>query len=826
MPSSLNRQHLTSAHWQLDAPEATELPPEVANALPIAATVPGCVHLDLLTAGLIEDPRHNQAEDDLAWIGRTAWRYQCDFDADPELHDQPQVDLVCEGLDTVAKVSVNGKPVGSAANMFHRHRFHITEALQSGRNQLTIEFESPVAYAQSLSEQLGPRPANFPWSPYNFIRKSACNFGWDWGPQVATSGIWRDLYLEGLSSARIDSVRPLITEASSTAATVDIHVRLDHRLKHNEPLQLKATATIQGKSVASKSMDCQHDASDHVITLDWLQPELWWPRGHGLQPLYDLHIELSQDSQVLDAWQGRLGVRQVELRQTPDQAGTSFALMVNGKEVFCQGANWIPEDLFPAAMTTQRYRQRIEQACDANMNMLRVWGGGIYEDDAFYDICDERGILVWQDFMFACATYPEDPPFEQLVKEEAIAAVCRLAAHPSVVLYCGSNECVWAYQSWGFADDLKPELSWGAGFYTHVLPDILAMWDPTRPYVPSTPWSGDLETHAQELDCGPRHNWDVEMAGYRTLLPRFVAEFGHQSPPNLATLQEAIDHDPHTLDHRWMEHRQRAAGGNLVRYEKPMAQVFTATDNFYVWHGQAQALQARSVSLGLSWNRCHSKICGGSLFWQLNDCWAGHSWSAIDVAGRLKPLWYAVRRVLAPRTLAVHDVNGQPVLFVINDEDETWSITLAGQRLDFDGREINSASLAIRIPPRTAEPVAALDSLLGQPDNPTNELLRIEGDGLETVWFFAADKALSYPEPQFDATVEHTNAGTLLWIKAHTLIRDIILRVDLVDPLATCSEQLVTLGPGQSHTFAITSDHKLQLSQLTTAPVFWHAQMS
>jgi beta-mannosidase len=519
-----------------------------ADVVDLPAAVPGCVHTDLLTAGLIEDPYLDENETELAWIGRTEWTYSTFFLSDLS---SPRVDLVCAGLDTVTSVFLNGEHIGQTANMHRGYRFDIRDLLRDGTNTLKIKFNSAYAYAEEQRNRLGDRPNAYP-EPFNFIRKQACNFGWDWGPTLVTAGIWQPIGLESWSVARLGSVRPQVTVNPDGTGRVELRVRLDRA----SPAPVTITATVAGHSARATV-----DGEEALLILTVDEPDLWWPRGHGDQPLYDLAVFLQDASgNRLDDWSRRIGFRSARI----DTTGDGFTVLVNEVPVFVRGVNWIPDDVFATRVTRSRLAARFRQAADANVNYLRVWGGGRYESDDFYDLADEMGFLVGQDFLFACAAYPEEEPFRTEVEAEARENVVRLAAHPSLVLWTGNNENLWGHQDW----DWKPALggrTWGAGFYFDLLPRVVAELDPSRAYWPGSPYSGTQDRHPNDPAFGTTHIWDVwntdDYTKYGAYRPRFVAEFGFQAPPTYATLRRSIADEPLAPDSPGMAHHQKAAGG-------------------------------------------------------------------------------------------------------------------------------------------------------------------------------------------------------------------------------------------------------------------------
>ncbi len=462
---------------------ATSPLPQGRTALsdPQPATVPGEVVADLRTAGHIPDPFDGANETELAWIGRTDWIYEAEFDWTP--HGEDRQDLVAAGLDTVATVRINDVVVGRTANQHRSYRFDVTELLTAGRNTVSVAFEGPVTAAQRASEELGDRPRAYP-HPFNAIRKMAAGFGWDWGIDIAGVGIWRAIGIESWSSVRIASVRPLAL-LDGADGLLEAHVDLQWapdppagRADPDGPVEL--VVTIAGQTATAVVTPDTTHARATVLVSDVRR---WWPRGYGEQYRYPVTVRVGDDE-----WQGRVGFRTAELRTDPDAFGTEFTLLVNDEPVFVKGANWIPDDALLTTMTADRYRLAVTDAVDAGMNLLRIWGGGLYEADEFYEVCDELGVLVWQDFLFACAAYAEEEPLLGEVTAEAREAVTRLSARPSLVLWNGNNENIWGYVEWGWREPLAGR-SWGDGYYTELLPAIVAELDPRTPYSPGSPYS-------------------------------------------------------------------------------------------------------------------------------------------------------------------------------------------------------------------------------------------------------------------------------------------------------------------------------------------------
>ncbi|MGW3356213.1 glycosyl hydrolase 2 galactose-binding domain-containing protein [Streptomyces bungoensis] len=778
------------------------------TALP--AHVPGCVHTDLLTAGVIPDPYLGLNERDVAWVGRRSWTYTRDLaPGHTAAGAHERTDLVFDGLDTAAVITLDGRELGRTRNMHRGHRFDVT----GSGGTLRVDFASAYDEADAVRALTGARPNVYP-EPFQYIRKTACSFGWDWGPTLVTAGIWRPVRLERWSTARLARVRPLVTVAGGTGR-VEVHCdieRTDPGAEH--PLEIRASVNgVHARGVV--------EGTRAVLALEVPDPALWWPRGYGGQPLHDLEVtlvdrgvpaSLGAGEPVLDSWHRRIGFRTVEVDRSPDEHGTGFTLVVNGVRIFARGVNWIPDDAFPSRVTPDRYRTRLRQAADAGVDLVRVWGGGIYEDRAFYEACDELGLMVWQDFLFACAAYPEEQPLRGEVEAEARDNVVRLMPHPSLVLWNGNNENLWGFRDW----DWEPELagdSWGGGYYLDLLPRIVAELDPTRPYTAGSPWSGSWEHHPNDPAHGTHHSWEVwnrrDYADYRASVPRFVAEFGWQAPPAVATLRRALPGERLAADSPGMLHHQKAEDGN-GKLNRGIARHFALPEaDFDRWHHLAQVVQARAVAAGIEHWRAHWPVCAGTVVWQLNDCWPVSSWAAIDGDGRLKPLYHELRRVYADRLLALlppAEEGAAPALAVVNQSAEPWHTSVELRRLAADGTVLGRAVLDAGVAPRSVARLAVPGALA--PDaKSAEEFLVADADGLRALHFPVPDKDFSYPVPRYDVVVESpagADGGSVdVVVTAHTLVRDLLLQADRLGPHATCDTGLATLLPGERVRLAV-----------------------
>ncbi len=781
----------------------------------VPATVPGVVHTDLMAAGLIPDPCVGRNEHDLRFLGDQTWIYSTTLHLDP---DSPALteeftDLVFEGLDTVASVSVNGTVVGHTANQHRSYRFPVHEHLHPHDNEVSVRFTPALEYAQGVIDSLGERP-HVETAPYNMVRKMACNFGWDWGPRLVTAGIWKPVRLECWTHARITSATVLAT--TTPQADGGLHGQLDVKLELEGELRFAgATVRVNGPGChAQTGVSAQDELIELHVGVDDVRA--WWPHSMGDQSLYDVEITLHNDVMVLDRMIRRVGFRTVTLDTTPDAdgGGARFAVQVNGEDLFVRGADWIPDDVFPSRVTPERYHERMLQARDAHIDLLRVWGGGIFEQDGFFDACDELGILVWQDMLLACAAYPEQEPIRSEIEAEVRDNVVRLSAHPSLAIWNGCNENLWGFDSWGWREHLDGK-DWGAGYYYKMFPEILADLDPSRPYWPGSPSSAHPAIHANNANFGPVHVWDVwnqdDYNGYTQYSPRFVAEFGFQGPATWATWARAVSPDERYADSPTMLAHEKAADGlgklarGLVNHLPAPA---SGPDGFDDWLFLTQINQARAVAFGIQWWRSMRGRCMGTVVWQLNDCWPTSSWAALDLGtdaagrpiARRRPLWYSLRSSYADHLLTIQPVSrGSWELVLVNDSTTAWEAQPFVQLRRLSGEVVEELVDQVSVPARSTRRIS-LDTL-GAPVLPTPGLALVAtaNDAERAVRLLAEDKDAELPVPRWEVDAE-SNQVT---VTADTFVRSLCLFADRLEEDSWADTQLVDLFPGERHTFTV-----------------------
>ncbi|HEV2862187.1 MAG TPA: glycoside hydrolase family 2 protein [Pyrinomonadaceae bacterium] len=756
------------------------------------AAVPGCVHTDLLDNRLIEDPFFRDNEPKLQWIGKTDWEYQLSFTVGKDVLSRRRLELVFEGLDTYANVTLNDRPLLDADNMFRTWRVDVKNVLRPGANTLHVRFRSPVNEVLPVMQRLGYElPAvndqGEKTSPHT--RKAPYHYGWDWGPRFVTSGIWQPVTLEAWDDARLSDLRVTQNQLTKESAQLTADVELVSAGSSDAVVVVEDAANR--KVTASQPVKLSEGTNRFALKLAIPNPSLWWPNGLGPQTLYTLRARLLIQGKPVDQTSTRVGLRTLELRQQPDKAGKSFTFVVNGVPVFAKGGNWIPADSFPTRITRERYRHLLQSARDANMNMLRVWGGGIYESDDFYELCDELGLMVWQDFMFACSMYPGDQRFLDSVRAEATDQVRRLRNHPSVVLWCGNNEIETAWMHWGWKDKLPAKL-WDdyKKLFHGVLPEVVAKEDPSRPYWPSSP-SSNLEDDADSQRMGDVHYWQVWHASrpfdeYEKQFPRFMSEYGFQSFPLIESVRAYTRPADHDIESPVMlAHQKHPRGNQLVR--EYMLREYPQPKDFESFLYVSQILQAEGIRVGTEHLRRIMPHNMGALYWQVDDCWPVASWSGIDYYGRWKALHFYARRFYKDLLLSPHEEDGQVKFYVVSDRTTQTPAELRVRLLDFDGRALHEKTLTLDVAALASKPYHSV---------PTADLLRgrdpskvfLHGEllvGGQTVssnsLFFKPFKELSLTPPRIVLSAEGVRGRTVVTVTADRLARGVHLSAEGVE---------------------------------------------
>lgn len=679
------------------------------------ASVPGCAHTDLLAAEVIPDPWYRDNESQIHWVFETDWTWTREVEIPAHVLERANLELVCEGLDTLASVSVNGQAVLSADNMFRTWRADLRSVLKAGTNTISVRVTSPKAMMVAGDER-----KHLPsWNLYHpdfagksYLRKMACSFGWDWGLMAPGAGIWRPIRIEAFD-ARLEDVR-IAQDHSRSDGAVGLAISAEvigtgYR---------RATVTVErdGQEVAGATVDVVDGQISVALVVE--QAELWWPNGMGDQALYDVTVRLVDQSVETQAEATRrIGLRTLELVREPDEFGESFRFACNGRVVFAKGANWIPNDVWPHRVSDADYADRLGAMADCHMNMIRVWGGGIYELDAFYDCCDEFGILVWQDFAFACSTYPGfDQVFLDNVRAEAIDNVRRLRHRASLALWCGNNELEqglvsdqgWNERSMSW-EDYKP-------LFDEMLPEVIATEDGVTPYWPCSPHTpGENRAHHNDDSIGDAHAWSVWFGGQpfefqRTWTYRFMSEFGFQSFPEPRTVASYSEPEDRNLTSWIMDYHQRSAPGNQTIY-KYLLDWFKLPKDFDHSLWLTQLSHALCIQYAAEHARRIQGRMDGLLYWQLNDLWPGATWASIDAYGRWKALQFLAKRFFAPVhvSLLEDSVSHQVQVHVSNHRPDEAAVTVHWRVTTCAGRELASGSSPATIASQTDNQIVTID---------------------------------------------------------------------------------------------------------------------
>ena len=700
-----------------------EVPPEglpVHNTLPwLPATVPGCVHTDLIHAGVIPDPFVRLNEHGVAWVDERDWVYETTFTVDGP--PPASAFLKFHGLDTLAEIVLNGEALGTTENMFFAHEFPVGGRLNTGENTLQVTFRAAMRVgAERLAawNEAGEDTLPYHWDNWNeraFVRKAQYQYGWDWGPVLRGCGIWQPVELITVPVARITDWKHSVefTEGGQAVVTVTAEVE---RMPGEEDTPLTLNVRLGGKETEVVVAPGNSEVTA-TVTID--NPRLWQPNGYGEAAVYNVLLTLANETSKVQTRRAGIGLRTVELLHEPDAdgKGEGFKFRVNGTDVFIKGANWIPDHAFPSEITKKRLRERITQARDAGMNMLRVWGGGFYESDEFYALCDRMGILVWQDFAYGCSYYPDTGEYADLARTEATAAVKRIRHHASLALWCGNNENQTMFD--GNWTGTRPPRLLGDHLYHEVLPEVLAAEDPQTPYWPGSPYGGP-EGDSNSADFGDCHNWDVwhgrgDWVHYVENDSRFCSEFGFAAAPGMAAWDTCLNEGDKTPDSaavRWHDKTRKGYDTYLGYIALHFPALQTLEDLTYY----SQCNQAEALRCGVEhYRRCKGRNWG-TLFWQLNDCWPVQSWAVIDSEGEPRAAYYATKRFYAPVLLSLVRDGDTVTAHVVNDTLTALNgtVTLTVSTFDGDTLSEETASASVDANAAMSGPVFSLSAAAGR----------------------------------------------------------------------------------------------------------------
>ncbi len=757
-----------------------------------SAVVPGTVHTDLLAHKLIPDPFAGANEKGLQWIDKKDWEYRTSMLVPPATFDlYGEMALDFTGLDTYADVYLNDKLILKARNMFVGKMVPVRSVLKPGLNHLRIFFHSPIAHdmPKFMKDRLiypaGNDADDIPLSVH--ARKAPYHYGWDWGPRYVTSGIWRPVYFVAWSKARLEDV--WIRQRSLTDASAQMEARLKLDVRKAGVYKIVVHSADRSFHPQTLTATLTAGANETNLPFTIAKPKRWWPNGLGAQHLYPVLVSILQGKDTLQQVKRKIGLRTVEVVNEADSIGTSFYVKVNGRPVFMKGANYIPSDNFLPRVSPQRYKKMFEDMQASHFNMIRVWGGGIYENDRFYDLADEKGILVWQDFMFACTLYPSDTNFLEQVKEETAYNIARLRNHPSLALWCGNNEIAVAIKNWGWKDGYaytgeqwRKMLKGYDTLFHDILEKEVQLHDPGRFYFPSSPISNWGK--AEDFRHGDNHYWGVWhgmewFEALNTHIPRFMSEYGFQSFPELNTVRTYADSSQWNIHSFVMQAHQKSFTRGNAAIKTYMDHYYKPPRDFPAFLYLSQVLQAEGMKVGMEAHRRAMPYCMGTLYWQFNDCWPGASWSGIDYFGRWKALQYFVKEAYKPLLVSNVLEDGQVRTYVVNDRLEDEKLALVMQLMDMEGKVLHEKNIPFTAKANTSQLVHSIqkETLLdgAAPGKVIlyTKLVKNDQPVSENVFYFVAPRYLQLPEPVVTTHVSETGGKISVRVRTDKLAKNV-----------------------------------------------------
>ncbi len=805
------------------------------------AEVPGVIQMDLLRNKLIPDPFYRDNESKLQWIGLSDWEYQTEFDVDPATLQRGHVELVFSGLDTYATVYLNDSEILKADNMFRHWRVPVKEKLHAGKNTLRVVFYSPiklmmpkvkalpyrlptVGQVQAVSEE------GIATDPYT--RKAPYNYGWDWGPRYVTEGIWLPVNLYAWDDMRIDSFHISQKKISADDAQLSAEFDIVSSVSADVTLSVRHDSSNGKETPAAEQKAHLEPGTNHVyIPFHVAKPNLWYPNGYGPQTLYKFFATLNRGKTAEDRAEVRTGLRSLELRRKADQWGKSFEFVVNGIPVFMKGANVIPFDSFMTRVTPEQHRNILQSAKEAHMNMVRAWGGGYYETDDFYDICDELGIMVWQDFMFGGAMVPGDLPFQENVREEATEQVKRLRDHPSLALWSGNNEVETGWKYWGdrqaFKETIPPpdrERVWQdyVVLFHDIIKSVVKEYGDGTPYWPSSP-SANFEDVPGGPNNGDMHYWAVwhavePISNYTKQFPRFMSEYGFQSFPEMRTIRQFAEPQDLDLLSPVMQAHQKNVGGN-ERIRVYMLREYREPKDFESFLYVSQVLQAEAIKVGAEHLRRQRPRTMGSLYWQLNDCWPVASWASIDYYGRWKALHYYARRFYDDVLVSPFEDDGKVATYIVSDRTQPMQAELRIRVLDFSGKQLFENKQNITVPELSSKIYSNItreELLKGTDAHHAFAVFELSSGGKlisRNLMLFDVTRNVALPKPQIKTEVTGSSGTYTLRLESPVLARNVYLSFG--DSDVSVSDNYFDLLPNEPVTIELKS--KLDVDRVKQA---------
>lgn len=797
------------------------------------ATVPGVVHTDLMDNKIIEDPFFRLNERGMQWIDKEDWIYQTTFQLTPEMMGRENIDLIFKGLDTYADVYLNEKKILEANNMFREWKTSIKPDLKPGENVLKIYFHSPIKvdipkwdalpYQYEAGNDQSENGGVFNKKVSVFARKAGYHYGWDWGPRLVTSGIWRPVYVEAWDNARINDVFIRQPEVSKSRASLigEVEILAD---KEIDQANVTITEAASGRVLAGQTVSLQKGINKISLPFSIKSPKLWWSNGLGEPHLYSFRTDLTVNNQTSDAWTEEVGLRSLKIINRPDKDGKTFYVELNGIPVFAKGANYIPQDNFLPRVTPGQYEKTILDAANANMNMLRIWGGGTYESDLFYQLCDRYGILVWQDFMFACSLYPAEGELLENIRQEAIDNVKRLRNHACIALWCGNNECNDAWFNWGWQKRYKaqnPEYEqkiWKQfnDQYNVTLPQVVEEYAPESFYWPSSPFA--RYDGGSDDRNGDRHYWEVwhgkkPIEMYNKERSRFFSEYGFQSFPEFESVKRYAprQEDWDIYSEVMMSHQRGGMHANelietylLNEYRKPR--------NFEAFLYMNHVLQGDAIKTAIEAHRRDMPYCMGTLFWQHNDCWPVASWASRDYYGRWKAQHYFARKAYRDILVSpIADEDGQLKVQIVSDRHKVCNGRLEVKVMKLTGEVLNSYNRNVKVDANSSKALFSVpldEALKGARKEDVfihAVLLTDKGNSNYTNnYFLVKQKEVNYPKAQLATSVQPIEGGFEVTLSSDNFARAVFIATGDVN--SSFSDNYFDILPGSSVKVEVYTD--------------------
>lgn len=793
------------------------------------ATVPGVVHTDLIDNKIIEDPFFRLNERGVQWVDKEDWEYKTELSVPDNLFSKDNIQLHFKGLDTYADVYLNDSLILNANNMFREWSVNVKPILKKEGNELRIYFHSPIKvdipkwdalpYQNEAGNDQSENGGVFNKKVSIFARKAGYHYGWDWGPRLVTSGIWRPIYMEGWNNARISNI--FYEQENVTARKAQINARVEVEASADG----EATLTISAQGIQKpwiKKASLRKGTNLIELPLVINNPKLWWSNGLGEAFLYPFKAELAVNGETADTKENKLGIRSLKVVYAPDAEGHTFHFELNGIPVFMKGANYIPQDNFLPRVSHEKYEKTILDAVNVNMNMLRIWGGGIYEEDVFYDLCDQYGILVWQDFMFACSTYPAEGELLENIRLEAIDNIKRLRNHPSIAIWCGNNECQTAWFGWGWNKQYtKQNPAYAARIweqfqkqYFGVLPEVVKEYDPTTFYWPSSPYAGNPEGNADDAN-GDAHYWGVwhgkdSIANYNVKRSRFFSEYGFQSFPEFESVKKYApeERDWNIFSEVMMAHQRGGSHANgliewylLNEYRKPK--------DFPNFLYMGLLLQGDAIKTAIEAHRRDMPYCMGTLFWQHNDCWPVASWASRDYYGRWKAQHYFSKKAFNDILVSPIADNEKLDIYIVSDRLKPVKGELSLRVMDLQGNVLFEQHKLVTLPLNASKvhysvPVEKILNNKSKNEVVVNACFTAKGEPtVSNNYFLTRYKEINFPKVTVKSNIAPAKGGFNVTLSSDMFARGVFLSINGIDNFF--SDNYFDLLPSEEVTIHVVS---------------------